>query len=348
MTKPSTYHPWSYQGVKCQRNDFDTDASYWRYWSKRLNLTSSARLRLEWIIFYYTIGACSGTTTAFHFGISRRVFIKWRKRFNPHDLTSLEGYSRTPHTKRSWTVTTLEEDQVKKLRENHMKWGKKKLQSLYIRTHGVSISTNKIQKIINKHNLFPDHNVAQNRKKQERKRKQKTYIHTFNRHQSLGFLWHTDAIIIYWYGVRKVIFTALEDITKIGYARAYTTNSSKNATDFLTRLRYLSNNQVLHIHHDNGGEFAKYFEKACKELCIPQIYSRVRTPRDNASLERFNRTIQEEWLAMSNVGLDELTSTNEDITKWLTEYNTIRPHQSLDYLTPIEYATKHFKVSPMW
>ncbi|KKS95079.1 MAG: hypothetical protein UV73_C0023G0006, partial [Candidatus Gottesmanbacteria bacterium GW2011_GWA2_43_14] len=29
-------------------------------------------------------------------------------------------------------------------------------------------------------------------------------------------------------------------------------------------------------------------------------------------------------------------------------YNEIRPHESLDYLTPIEYATKNFEVSPMW
>ncbi|MBU4561448.1 transposase, partial [bacterium] len=43
------------------------------------------------------------------------------------------------------------------------------------------------------------------------------------------------------------------------------------------------------------------------------------------------------------------------LTKWLIEYNFNRPHQSLDYLTPIEYTEKELirirgpsKVLPMW
>jgi transposase InsO family protein len=48
------------------------------------------------------------------------------------------------------------------------------------------------------------------------------------------------------------------------------------------------------------------------------------------------------------VGLDEIKEANQDLTEWLIEYNFNRPHQSLDYLTPIEYANKHyFKVLPM-
>jgi IS30 family transposase len=229
-----------------------------------------------------------------------------------------------------------------------MKWGKDKLKHEYQKIYGVSISTNKIQKIINKHNLYPEIKKIHKRRKQARGRKSKTYIHTFKKKKELGFLWHTDAIILWWYGARRVIFTALEETTKIAYARVYKTNSSANATDFLNRLLYLSNNQIKHIHHDNGAEFAKDFEKACQELNLPQIFSRVRTPTDNAALERFNWTVQDEWLSLSEVGLDDISEANQDLTNWLIEYNKDRPHQSLDYATPIEYATKNFKVSPMW
>lgn len=66
-------------------------------------------------------------------------------------------------------------------------------------------------------------------------------------------------------------------------------------------------------------------------------------------LERFNWTVQDEWLAMSEVGLDEIKETNQDLTEWLIEYNSIRPHQSLDYQTPLEYAHKtYFKVLPIY
>lgn len=178
-------------------------------------------------------------------------------------------------------------------------------------------------------------------------RRGNTFI-SFTKQKKLGFLWHTDAIIIWWYGVRRVIFTAIEELTKIGYARTYSTNSSRNAKDFLERLRYLSSNQLDNIHHDHGSEFFGEFEKACQELGIQQIFSRVRTPTDNAALERFNWTVQDEWLSLSEVGLDEIDEANDDLTDWLVEYNAERPHQSLNYRTPLEYGQQVFKVSPMW
>ena len=111
---------------------------------------------------------------------------------------------------------------------------------------------------------------------------------------------------------------------------------------------YLSKGDIQIIHSDNGSEFAGEFTKACLQLNIQQVYNRVRTPQDNPALERFNRTLQDEWLALSEVGLDETKEANQDLTEWLIEYNFNRPHQSLDYLTPIEYADKHyFKVLPM-
>ena len=229
-----------------------------------------------------------------------------------------------------------------------MKWGKNKLQRRYRKVYGTHISTNKIQKVINKHNLFPEPEIRKKRLKARVKRRNKTYIHTFEKKKELGFLWHTDSVITWWYGARKVIFTAIEECTKIAYARVYTTNSSKNARDFLQRLLYLANNQVKYIHHDNGSEFYGDFEEACKELGIQQIFSRARTPKDNPALERFNRTVQDEWLSMSYYGLDDIPLANRELTDWLVEYNNERPHQSLDYLTPIEYATKTFEVSPMW
>ncbi len=346
--KPAAFHPWGYRAAHSSRADFSSDADYWRHWAVRLNLSAAVRLRLEWMIFYGTVGKKNTTKTARHFGISRRVFIKWKNRFNPHDLTSLSDHSKAPKRKRVWTVTDQEERNIIALRKKRMQWGKEKLRREYRRVYSTDISTNKIAKVIAKHQLYPDPETKNKRQKQARKRRVKTYIHTFEKKKELGFLWHTDAIVIWWYGSRRVIFAALEEQTKIGYARVYTTNSSTNAKDFLQRLLYLSNNQVKHIHHDNGSEFYGDFESACLELGIPQIFSRVRTPKDNAALERFNRTVQDEWLSLSETGLDDIVWANEDLTAWLIDYNDHRPHQSLDYKTPLAYATETFQLSPMW
>lgn len=126
----------------------------------------------------------------------------------------------------------------------------------------------------------------------------------------------------------RIIFTAIEEIAKIGFARVYTTNSSGYGEDFLKRLMYLAQGKVEVIHSDNGSEFKDKFEKACQNLGIVQAYSRPRTPTDNPALERFNWTVQDEWLELSEVGLDDINDSNLDLTNWLVEYNKLRPHEA--------------------
>jgi len=46
--------------------------------------------------------------------------------------------------------------------------------------------------------------------------------------------------------------------------------------------------------------------------------------------------------------LDSIPEANEDLTHWLIEYNNVRPHEALEYATPVGHATKIFNVSPMW
>jgi len=322
---------------------------HWRNLAEYWHISSKAKERLEWVIFYQTVGKKNARFTASYFGISRKTFHKWRKRFNPHFIQSLEEKSRAPQKKRTWEVTREQEERIIALRTKHLKYGKRKLKVIYQKEFEETISTWKIERVVRKHHLFPDHLV---RKQYLRKRKNlrlKLRINQVPKVEDFGFLWHIDAIIIWWYGVRRVIFTAIEELTKIAYARVYNTNSSGYAEDFLERLMYLVKGKVEIIHSDNGSEFEGEFKKACLKLDILQAYSRPRTPKDNPVLERFNWTIQDEWLEMSEVGLDDIGEANKDLTDWLVEYNDYRPHESLDYQTPLEYAQKQFfQVLPMW
>ena len=312
--------------------------------AEEIPLSTRARLRLEWMIFYFTVGEKSAKFTASHFGISRKTLHKWLKRFDERNLKSLEERSRTPHCLRTWTVTFKEQERIIALRKKHLKYGKKKLKVLYKREYEEEISTWKIERVIRRYQLFPDKQAYKKRlkKTQARKKNPKKRIHTLEKKEKFGFLWHIDAIIIWWYGVRRVIFTAIEELTKIAYARIYTTNSSGYAEDFLKRLMYLVEGKIEIIHSDNGSEFAGDFEKACQTLGIEQVYSRARTPKDNPSLERFNWTVQDEWLSLSEIGLDDIQEANKDLANWLVEYNNYRPHESLDYQTPLEYAQQQF------
>ena len=316
-------------------------------------LSPGAQERLEWIIFYHTIGEENATYTASYFSISRKTFHKYLSRFDERNLKSLEEQSRKPYHTRLWTVTKQEEADIIALRKKNMEYGKKKLKVLYLREYGKTISTWKVERVIRRYRLYPDKPKHNKQIERLRKSRPKVRIHTVKEVikgiKQFGFLWHIDAIIIWWYGTRRVIFTAMEDKTKIAYARVYTTNLSSYSEDFLKRLMYLVEGKVEIMHQDNGAEFQGDFENACRALQILQIYSRARTPKDNPALERFNSTVQGEWLNFSEVGLDDIQDANEDLTTWLIKYNSYRPHDSLDNLTPLEYAQQNFfQVSPMW
>ena len=71
-------------------------------------------------------------------------------------------------------------------------------------------------------------------------------------------------------------------------------------------------------------------------LGIQRYFSRVRTPKDNPEIERFNKTLKYEWLYDCNLTTD-CDEFNRSVTDWLIEYNFNRPHQTLDYLTPVGY-----------
>lgn len=320
----------------------------------RKTLSVGAQLRLEWIISYQTLFSKNAKLTSTHLGISRKTFHKWLGRFDETNLSSLEEASRAPKTKRDWMVSFKEEERIISLRKKNMEYGKKKLKRIYLREYGEHISTWKIERVIRKHKLYPDpvkhDKVVEKRRRSEAKIRIHTVKNQIKQVNQFGFLWHIDAIIIWWYGQRRIIFTALEDVTKIGFARVYTSNKSNYAEDFLKRLMYLVGGRVELMHSDNGSEFKGDFETACERLDILQIYSRPYTPKDNPALERFNSTVQYEWLEYSEVGLDDILEANLDLTTWLIKYNSYRPHETLDYDTPLEYAHKNFfsKVLPMW
>ena len=303
------------------------------------DLSKEAKRRLSWMDYYFSHGR-NVALTCRYFGISRKTFYKWLNRYDKHNLSTLESLSRAPMSKRKRELSLEQEGRIRTLRKKYIRYGKKKLSVLYEKFYKEKMSSWHVQKIIEKYNLY--YNPMRN-EKLRRKRKlsgKKKRITELKNKEIKNFFFQVDTISIFWGGLKRYIFTATEKVSRLAFARMYKAASSFNGKDFLHRLYYLVDGKIEIIQSDNGSEFAKHFEKACSNLEIGHYFSRVRTPKDNCFDERFNRTLKEEFIQLGNyTPFPEVF--NKNLTEWLVEYNFNRPHQSLGYLSPIEYLNKY-------
>ena len=328
----------------------------WREVADLTGLSVQERLRVEWMVFYYTTGGENAALTARYFDISRKTFHKWLRRFkdSKYDVRSLADQSKAPQHRRKWEVTLIEEDRIRQLRKGYPYYGKRKLKVIYEREYCEEISTWKIERVIRRYKLYPDKQKAEKiaRKRARARQKPKKRITQLVKEGRPCFLFQLDTIVIHWDNLKRYILTAVDHATKLGYARMYKNKSSRAAADFLYRLRYLVDQPIENLQTDNGSEFAWEFERAIVKLGIQRYFSRVKTPKDNPEIERFNETLEYEWLYDSNLSLDP-EELNPRLTEWLIEYNFNRPHQSLAYLAPMQYIEKQLAkirspVLPMW
>lgn len=321
----------------------------WRSVAKVLALSREAFQRLEWIIFYQTKAQRNARLTCRHFGIVPKTFYKWLNRFDASNLRTLEDQSKAPTQVRQKEFTPMQYVRVVSLRKQYIRYSKFKLLALYRQSYpdDQAISAWKIQCIIQRAQIYyhPKKQQRINRKRQlSQKRKRITELKQRNVN---GFLLCLDSIVIYCKSTKRYILTAIDKYAKVAFARMYTTHSSYNARDFLYRLNYLLSGKIENIQTDNGSEFHKCFDSACIQLKIPHYFSRNHTPKDNAVNERFNKTLQEEFIALGNM-TNDTKCFNQKLTEWLIHYNFQRPHQTLGYMSPINFSYKYHKVLPMY
>lgn len=307
-------------------------------------LSKEARQRLKWMDYYHQCR--NAAKTCRYFGISRQAFYEWRRRYKPHYLESLEGRSKRPKRTRTWEVSRIEEFRIVSLRRKHLRYGKEKLKILYKIEYKESVSSWKIQRVIEKHALYYRPSKTLKLREKRKHNQAKKRITELKKEARSGFLIALDTVVRYWMGTKRYILTGIDIHSKIAFARMYPSRHSKNAADFLWRLHYLFDGKIENLQTDNGSEFAKEFEIASISLGLPRYLSRPKTPTDNSFDERFNRTLNEEFIQMGNMTAD-CDIFNQKLTEWLIEYNFKRPHQALGYEIPVEYHYKNQKVSPM-
>jgi len=109
-------------------------------------LSRPARQRLKWMDYYQECGG-NARRTCRHFDMSPQTFYRWHKRYNPHNLSSLEDHSRRPRRVRRPTWSPELAQAVVSLREQHPRWGKQKL-AVLLAGQGVKVSVSMVGRIL--------------------------------------------------------------------------------------------------------------------------------------------------------------------------------------------------------
>ena len=94
------------------------------------------------------------------------------------------------------------------------------------------------------------------------------------------------------------------------------------------------------IQVDGGSEFQDAFEEECQRRGIRLFVLPPRSPKLNGHVERAQRTHTEEFYEVTDTSF-ELPELNQALFEWEKVYNTIRPHQALGYLTPLEFLEQY-------
>src|SRR2546429_8610082 len=109
-------------------------------------LSRDAVRRLQWMNHYLQHGR-NAAFTCRHFGISRQCFYRWWRRYDPHNLTTLEAHSHRPHQLRRPTWSAQQAEGVLALRRQYPRWGKDKLRRLLLK-QGLSLSSSMVGRIL--------------------------------------------------------------------------------------------------------------------------------------------------------------------------------------------------------
>ena len=135
--------------------------------------------------------------------------------------------------------------------------------------------------------------------------------------------------------------------SEFAFAYAYTSHSSKAAADFFQKFQSVAPFTIKRIQTDNGSEFDYLFREYAEKQNIIHFHNYPRCPKMNAVVERFNRTIQEDFVDWNReIMVEKINGFNEKLIEWLLWYNTERPHQTLKQIPPMQYIINSLILTP--
>jgi hypothetical protein len=321
------------------------------------SISDEAKFRMEVIDHFNKFGLAS-TKQAFKIGKS--TIYRWKNMFKKSKgiLSSLIPKSRRPKKIRQMTTDIKLLEMIVELRKLHPRIGKRKIKPIldkYAIGLGIKpIAIDTIGKVIKRNHLFyqkqgrmyhnPSSKVACRRISYKSKVKHSPITN------NSGYV-EIDTITLFVDGIKRYVYHALDIQNKFDFAYTYKNLNSQNTVDFIKKFNcvYPIESGIKTIQTDNGLEFLGDFHQYLLNQGINHLFTYPRCPKINGFIERSNRSLKEEFIYshMDLLSID-LNEFNQELIKHLVWYNTERPHQSLNFMTPIDYLLKKYPESHMY
>lgn len=195
-------------------------------------------------------------------------------------------------------------------------------------TDGMCVSLSSVRRILRRHHCFDG--ARKNRVRPDNPRRPHV--------TKPGELVQTDTIhyICPTTYKRRYVYTVIDLFTRMTYVEIHNRILPGLASRAVLRAQKKWGFVVQMVQADNGPEFGRYFTQVLNGSQIQVRHSRLGRPNDNAHIERFNRTIQEECLG-SRINSRVATATlQKKINNYIEFYNTGRVHLGIQLRKPIE------------
>jgi len=287
--------------------------------------------------------ACHG------FHISKTSLYRWRKIYlaSAKKAVVLKKQSTRPHRFRPMLVHPRVAEEIRRLRESHYRLGKEKIKPLldqYCLVNGlpvISIST--IGKVIKRHNLFFQRQSRMYHDPAKitvlRLKPKRLRVKYASRPKELGHL-QLDTVVKLSDSLKRYAVSVIDVNSRFVLTLVYPHLTSATALDALLKFKLVYPVKIKSVQTDNGLEFLGVFDQYLAREKIPHWFIYPRCPRINGTIERYNRTLQEEFLDVNLHLWPEPQIFHDKLLEYLLFYNTQRVHKGLGNQTPMDYLIK--------
>jgi len=319
---------------------------------RRYGRDEVAPQRLRIMKFYDRYGE---QATKEAFGADRKVISRWRQKLKRHEgaLEGLVPESTRPKRTRSMTVATEILQFIRNIRQEHPRLGKEKIKPLldeFCQEKGLRpIAESTIGKVIKRHKLFYQKNgrVYHDPSMKRQPKDKRLRVKRSPRHEDFGHI-IADTVERVTDGVKDYFYSAIDAKLKFALTLNYKRLNSKNMNDFYERFSALYPLQIKDWQTDNGSENLGEFDRTLQKAAIPHLFIYPRCPKINSIIERYNRTIQEEFIDNHLDIIHDKSLFHRHLAEYMLFYLTKRIHTSLDKMTPVDYLMKKGGMSHLY